>query len=160
MHDEKKVCATLEEAVQRATEAGNDMVMITPAFYELAIKPVREKRLDIAHIHEACRRILRLKFKLGLFDDNRYVDLGAGQEVIGWAAHRQVALESAYQSIVLLKNEGGLLPLGDDVRRVAVIGPNADDARAQLGDWVSWSGPLGEHARRRPPVGPTWPSLL
>ena len=69
---------------------------------------------------------------------------------MGCEAHRQVALETAYQSIVLLKNKGSLLPLDvDQVKRIAVLGPNADDVQAQLGDWVSWSGQLGEHALAR-----------
>jgi beta-glucosidase len=149
LHEEQRVCATFEEAVQRAAEAGNDMIMTTPAFYEHAARLVRDGRLDVAHIDEACRRILRLKFMLGLFDENRYADLEAGPGLIGCAEHRQVALEAAYQSIVLLKNEGDLLPLAETVKRIAVIGPNADDMRAQLGDWVSWSGQLGEHALER-----------
>ena len=144
MHTEQMVCATMEEAVQRAIEAGNDMAMTTPEFFELAVDLVRSGKLDVAHIDEACRRILRLKFKLGLFDQNRYMDLDVGANVIGCAEHRQVALEAAYQSIVLLKNQDNLLPLRDDLKRIAVIGPNADDVRAQLGDWVSWSGQVDE----------------
>jgi len=146
---EQKVCTTVEEAARRAAEAGNDMIMTTPAFFEAAVSLVQSGKLDVAHIDEACRRILRLKFKLGLFDENRYVDLEGGQEIIGCAEHRKVALESAYQSVVLLKNQDSLLPLSDDLRRVAVIGPNADDVKAQLGDWVSWSGQLGVHAKAR-----------
>jgi beta-glucosidase len=149
MHAEQKVYATMEEAVQAAAEAGNDMIMTTPAFYELAIELVRSGKLDVAHVDEACRRILRLKFELGLFDRNRYADLEGGKAVIGCAAHREAALESAYQSIVLLKNEDNLLPLGDGLKRIAVIGPNVDDVEAQLGDWVSWSGQLGEQAVAR-----------
>jgi len=118
--------------------------MTTPQFFEATVQLVQSGKLDVAHVDEACRRILRLKFKLGLFDHNRYTDLESGADVIGCAAHRQVALEAAYQSIVLLKNQGDLLPLGDDLKRIAVIGPNADDVKAQLGDWVSWSGQLGE----------------
>jgi len=144
MHTEQKVCATMEEAAQRAAEAGNDMIMTTPEFFEATVSLVQSGKLDVAHIDEAVRRILRLKFKLGLFDQNRYADLESGADVIGCAEHRQVALEAAYQSIVLLKNRDGLLPLSDDLKRIAVIGPNADDVKAQLGDWVSWSGQLGE----------------
>ena len=73
---------------------------------------------------------------MGLFDDNRYTDLAQGESVIGGQSHREIALESAYQSIVLLKNEGDLLPFKDDVARIAVIGPNADNMAAQLGDWT------------------------
>jgi len=138
MHTLQKTCATMGEAVKRAVEAGNDMAMSTPEFIETAVQLVQSGKLDVKHIDQACRRILGLKFELGLFDGNRYADLEAGGGVIGCAEHRAAALESAYQSIVLLKNEGGLLPLGDDLQRMAVIGPNADDVKAQLGDWVSW----------------------
>ncbi|GAB4575684.1 MAG: glycoside hydrolase family 3 N-terminal domain-containing protein [Anaerolineae bacterium] len=132
------VAPDIDDAVRRALTAGNDMAMSTPAFFEAAVRLVREGALDEAVIDEACRRILRLKFALGLFDANRYADLDMTGEIIGCEAHRAVALEAAYQSIVLLKNEGNLLPLRPDVRRIAVIGPNADDVPAQLGDWVSW----------------------
>jgi len=138
----QNVCATMEEAVQVAVEAGNDVAMSTPEFVEAAVSLVQSGRLDVALVDEAVRRILRLKFQLGLFDHNRYVDLEEGERIIGCARHRQVALESACQSVVLLKNEGALLPLRGDLRRIAVLGPNADDVRAQLGDWVSWSGQL------------------
>ena len=60
---------------------------------------------------------------MGLFDDNRYTDLAQGESVIGGQSHREIALESAYQSIVLLKNDGDLLPFKDSVARIAVIGP-------------------------------------
>ncbi|MBN1936336.1 MAG: glycoside hydrolase family 3 C-terminal domain-containing protein [Anaerolineae bacterium] len=150
MHREQKVCATMEEAAQLAAESGNDMIMTTPAFYQAAVDLVKSGRLDEAVIDRAVRRILRVKFKLGLFDHKRYPDLAGGQAAIGCDAHRKVALEAAYQSVVLLKNTDNLLPLdADRVKRVAVIGPNADDPVAQLGDWVSWSGQLGEHARPR-----------
>lgn len=135
---DQNVCATLEEAIALAVPAGNDMAMVTTNFCETTLKLVRDGALDEAVIDEACRRILRLKFALGLFDDNRYIDLDAIGEVVGNADHRAVALEAAYQSIVLLKNENDLLPLSTDVKRIAVIGPNADDVVAQLGDWVSW----------------------
>lgn len=130
------ICATIEEATQRAIEAGNDMAMSTPDFCDAAVELVQSGQLDEAHIDEAVKRILRLKFALGLFDDNRCADLEAAEEIIGCAEHREVALECAYQSIVLLKNEDGLLPLSDDLNRIAVIGPNADYVEAQLGDWV------------------------
>ncbi|MBN1992548.1 MAG: glycoside hydrolase family 3 C-terminal domain-containing protein [Anaerolineae bacterium] len=136
MYLNQKVCATLAEAVQKAVAAGNDMMMSTPAFPDIALKLAQSGALDLAQIDEACRRILRLKFELGLFDQNRYANLEKGREIIGCAEHRQAALESAYQSIVLLKNQDNLLPLANDLKRIAVIGPNADDVIAQLGDWV------------------------
>ncbi|MBN1813013.1 MAG: glycoside hydrolase family 3 C-terminal domain-containing protein [Anaerolineae bacterium] len=144
MQSEQKTCATLEEAARRAIEAGNDMAMSTPLFAAAAVSLVRSGQLDETLVDEAVERILRVKFELGLFDENRYADLERGKEIVGSREHRQVALESAYQSIVLFKNQDNLLPLGDDVERIAVIGPNADDVRAHLGDWVSWSGQLGD----------------
>jgi beta-glucosidase len=153
MHQEQMVSATMEEAVQQAVEAGNDMAMSTPEFPDAAVKLVESNSLDVQILDEAVKNILRLKFKLGLFDENRYADLEKGKEIIGCEEHRQIALESAYQSIVLLKNQDNLLPLnvdGSGLKRIAVIGPNADDPSAQLGDWVSWSGQLGDAARERP----------
>jgi beta-glucosidase len=149
MHDEQRVYANMEDAVKAAAESGNDMIMSTPEFYDLAIKLVRQGRLDVSHIDRACRRILELKFRLGLFDQNRYPPLEEAHGVMGCRSHREKALEAAYQSIILLKNEDNVLPLTDQVKRIAVIGPNADDMRAQLGDWVSWSGQLGAGALAR-----------
>ena len=155
MCEDQKTCPTLEDATLRTIEAGNDMSMNTPGFTETAIKLVESGQLDVTYIEEAVRNVLRLKFELGLFDENRYADSEKGKEIIGCAEHRQVALESAYQSIVLLKNQDDLLPLsaGDgSLKRIAVIGPNADDVKAQLGDWVSWSGQLGEVEFERDPA--------
>jgi len=150
MHTLQKICATLEEAVQCAVEAGNDMSMSTPGFAETAVKLGQNGELDVAHIDEAIRRTLRLKFKLGLFDQNRYADLEKGAEIIGCAEHRKVALESAYQSVVLLKNQDNLLPLNDDLKRIAVIGPNGDDIKAQLGDWTFLDETESDHPEEHP----------
>ncbi len=144
MHREQMVSTTMEDAVKRAVEAGNDMMMSAIHFPDAAIELVRTGQLDEALIDEAVRRILCLKFELGLFDENRYADLSKADEIVGCAEHRQAALEAAYQSIVLLENEDSLLPLGDDVKRIAVIGPNADDVGAHLGDWTTYSHHLGE----------------
>ena len=144
MNDEQRVSPDLMDAARRLVSAGNDVAMNTPRFTELVIDLVERGELDEALVDQAVRNVLRLKFELGLFDENRYADLEKGAEIIGCAAHRAVALESAGQSAVLLKNEDAILPLGEDVRRIAVIGPNADDPQAQLGDWVLWSGQLGE----------------
>jgi len=150
MVDCQHVCATIAAATQRAVEAGNDMSMSTPGFAGAVVALVENGKLDMALIDAAVERILRLKFALGLFDENRYADLESGTEVIGCDAHRAVALDSAYQSIVLLENRNGLLPLGDDVRRIAVIGPNADDINAQLGGWVLPMSELRDVLGERP----------
>ncbi len=144
MNDEQQVSPNLMDAAMRVVSAGNDMAMNTPRFTKLVIDLVERGELDETVVDQAVRNVLRVKFALGLFDGNRYADLDKRAETIGCAAHRAVALASACQSLVLLKNEEGFLPLAEDVRRLAVIGPNADDRQAQLGDWVQWSGQLGE----------------
>jgi len=136
--------ANIEEASKIAVEAGNDMIMSTPGFYEAAVKLVREGKVDETLVDEAVRRILKLKFELGLFDRKRYPAIERVPEVVACREHREAALEAACRSIVLLKNEGGILPL-EKVSRIAVIGPNADDQAAQLGDWVG----RGEDAQPR-----------
>ncbi len=136
LHREQKICATMEEAVKVAIESGNDMMMSTPAFPAAAVKLVKSGQLDPATIDAACRRVLRAKFALGLFDQSRIGNPAQIKKIVGCAEHRALALESAYQSIVLLKNQNNLLPLSNKVKRLAVIGPNADDGVAQLGDWV------------------------
>jgi len=152
MQREQKVCRTLEEAAELAVRAGNDMIMSTPGFYEAALKAVRGGRLPEALVDRAVRRILRVKFARGLFDENRYADLQKAAAVVGCAEHRAFALESACQSLVLLKNERGMLPLKEkSLRRIAVIGPNADNVRAQLGDWVLGANP--DQSEGAPPRG-------
>jgi beta-glucosidase len=143
MHTEQMVSPTMEDATQRAVEAGNDMMMSNIFFPKNAVELVREGQLDEALIDEAARRVLRLKFEMGLFDENRYADLDRGDEILGCAEHRQAALEAACESIVLLKNDNTILPLRKD-GAIAVIGPNADDVGAHLGDWTTYSHHLGQ----------------
>jgi len=144
MNDEQRVSPDLMDAAQRLVSAGNDVAMNTPRFTELVIDLVEQGDLDETLVDQAVCNVLRLKFALGLFDENRYADLDKGAEIMGCPAHRALALQSAAQSVVLLKNDDATLPLGEDIKRIAVIGPNADDPEAQLGDWVLWSGQLGE----------------
>jgi len=128
--------ANIEEASKIAVEAGNDMIMSTPDFYEAAVGLVNAGKVDETLVDEAVRRILKLKFELGLFDRKRYPAIERVPEVVACREHREAALEAACQSIVLLKNEGCILPL-EKISRIALVGPNADDQAAQLGDWVS-----------------------
>ena len=143
MHAEQMVSPTMEDATKRAVEAGNDMMMSHIFFPESAIELVKSGRLDESLIDESVRRVLRFKFELGLFDDNRYTDLTKGAVILRCEKHRQAALEAACQSIVLLKNESDILPLRKDVA-IVVIGPNANDVGAQIGDWTTYSHHLGE----------------
>jgi beta-glucosidase len=136
MVTEQFTAATIDDAAKAAVEAGNDMIMSTPEFYDAALPLLRRGKLKERLIDEAVRRILTWKFKLGLFDEKRYPAIEKEREVIACAQHRAAALEAAYQSIVLLKNSKRLLPLRR-VNEIAILGPNADDPEAQLGDWVN-----------------------
>ncbi|MFC6564489.1 glycoside hydrolase family 3 N-terminal domain-containing protein [Actinoplanes utahensis] len=138
---EQKVCADHAEAATVAVRAGNDVIMTTPAFFEGAQEAVRRGSLRVEEIDAAVRRILRLKFELGLFENPRTPDSARQREVIGCSAHTSLNLEVARRSLVLLRNDG-VLPLSPSSgpRRLAVFGPNADDVSAQLGDWAGNSG--------------------
>lgn len=135
MHRDQKIAASMEESSYRAICAGNDMMMSTPEFYGLALKLVKEGAIEERYIDEACERVLLIKFKLGLFDEKRFPDIHGDNVFIGCEEHKKVALESALESLVLLKNDNNTLPLSGDIKKIAVIGPCADDVQAQLGDW-------------------------
>jgi len=138
---EQKVCADDVEAATVAVRAGNDLVMTTPAFFDAAQEAVARGLLDEGQIDEAARRVLRLKLELGLFENPRPPDLARQRLVIGSAEHAALNLEVARRSLVLLANDGSLpYAVGDAPRTVAVLGPNADDPQAGLGDWAGASG--------------------
>jgi beta-glucosidase len=144
----QKLYPSVADAVPDAVRAGNDMIMVTPLFHEAAIERVGKGELAQTDIDLACRRILELKFELGLFDGRRYSKDGHPLEIIGCEEHREPLLRAALESIVLLKNaprsgeSSPILPLSG-AKRIAVIGPNADDTLAQLGDWSFGSGQAG-----------------
>ncbi len=125
--------ADLKEAAKRAALAGVDMDMISDAYHAHLAELVREGAVPAPIINEAVRRILRLKIQLGLFE-NPYTDEALASESILKPEYRAKALEIAQKSMVLLKNEGGLLPL-DEGQRIALIGPLADDHHHILGAW-------------------------
>jgi beta-glucosidase len=124
------------QAAIQIISAGNDVPM---SAYQLpdALKTAVEKgELKESVIDTACARVLALKFKLGLFDqESKLYPHPDQEEILANEEHRKLALDAAYQSIVLLENKDKLLPLSEDVTSIAVIGPNADDIVAQLGDW-------------------------
>lgn len=150
---EQKVCATYADAAIVALRAGNDIIMTTPEFYEGALEAVRSGRLDESEIDAPCARLLALKFRMGLFENNRYPDLERAVAETEREDHRAVNLESARQSLILLQNDG-LLPLDQaSVKSIAVIGPNADDDLQQLGDWslgsIQHPPSAGKHPREK-----------
>lgn len=137
---EQKVKPDYVHAAADAVKAGNDLVMTTPQFYEGALEAVRTGLLDESLIDAAVSRILALKFRLGLFEDPRLPDQERIDAVIGSDEHQRLNLELTRESVVLLKNNGSLPFAADDAKRIAVVGPLADDAQTQLGDWAGNSG--------------------
>src|SRR5690606_23242717 len=117
-----------------ALRAGVDMEMAARNYLEHVADLIEQGLLSIDLVDDAARRILYVKYALGLFDEP-YVERPRTSVTLG-EAHLEVAREAARQSIVLLKHEGELLPLTASVRKLAVIGPLADDAKNQLGCWA------------------------
>ena len=131
--------------VRTAIDAGLDMIMV-PYEYVTFIETLREAvesgDVPLERIDDAVGRILRVKFRLGLFE-NSYTDRSL-TGLIGSAAHRDVARQAVRESLVLLKNEDDLLPLPKDLDRVHVAGRNADDLGSQCGGWtITWQGRNG-----------------
>nr|WP_256363239.1 glycoside hydrolase family 3 N-terminal domain-containing protein [Streptomyces sp. TRM70350] len=150
---DQRTCADYAEAAAVAVNAGNDLIMATPQFFEGAQEAVARGLVEEKQIDDAVRRVLRLKFELGLFEDPRTPDPERQAQVIGCRAHADLNLETARRSLVLLRNEG-ILPLEGGLtsdgtgraasqgtpRTIAVIGPNADSTEAMLGDWAGATG--------------------
>jgi len=128
---------TQKEAGRLAVRAGVDVgISFESGYMKDLIASVREGLVLEALVDRAVRRILKQKFRLGLFE-NPMVDPERAVKVVHSAEHQDLALEAARESIVLLKNENRILPLRKDLASIAVIGPNADHARNLLGDYVS-----------------------
>lgn len=124
------VATTPEEAAKLALEAGLDMEFPRTEFFgEPLAKAVREGLVAPDVVDKAVRRILRVKFLIGLFD-RPFVDPDVAEAVCGCAEHVNLALESAKKAIVLLKNEGKLLPLDKGkLKSIAILGPLSDELR-------------------------------
>ena len=131
------VAADLDEASLLSARAGNDMIMTTTTFYESVIRLVQSGKMEERVLDDAVRNILRVKLRMGL--PERPMDRGT-PDCIGAPEHREAALMLARESVTLLKNDG-VLPLASGINRIAVIGPNADDIRAQYGDWTYFTHP-------------------
>lgn len=128
------VANTLDEAGIMALKAGVDADLGALA-YENLEEGLNNGSISIDDIDRACRRILRMKFEMGLFE-NPYVDPKKSKKGVRTEEHKQTALDVARQSVTLLKNENSTLPLPKTVK-VAVVGPNADNIYNQLGDYTS-----------------------
>ncbi len=139
-----KMTETTKEAIALAVNAGIDMIMVPSQLtYNALLKElVTEGTVPQARIDDAVRRILRLKYRTGLFDKE---PAAAEYPLFGSEEFARKAYEAAVESEVLLKNEGDILPLSTDAR-ILVCGPNADTMRGLSGGWTySWQGSNVEH---------------
>lgn len=123
------------EAALRSLKAGLNMDMASSFYLESLVGLVNDGSLSMADIDEMVRPILAIKVRMGLFE-NPYVDEALLEKVVAAPEHRQAARLAAQRSMVLLRNEGGLLPLSKELKNVAVIGPLADSMEATEGSWM------------------------
>ncbi len=141
LHDRHFVAATLKDAGRMAAVAGVDCNFPqSHALGRLLLEAVREGKVSEETINRAVARILRVKFLLGLFEA-RPVDPEQTTRIVDSPAHRELARQAARESIVLLKNEGNLLPLKRELRSILVVGPDADKPRNLLGGYTAYPGP-------------------
>ena len=129
------IVSTQKQAGALALRAGVDMdITYEPAYMGPLVENVQEGIVPESLVDRAVRRVLELKFRLGLFE-HPFVDVSQAERVIHSSEHQELALRVAREGIVLLKNEKQILPLIKDIKSIAVIGPNADDRWNQLGDY-------------------------
>lgn len=126
-------CTDGKDAAEKSVNAGVDMEMVSETFIQNLKQSIAENKVSIETIDNAVRNILRLKFRLGLFD-NPYVV--TPQTVKYSEKHLQTAKTAAEQSVILLKNENQTLPFTDKIKTLAIIGPMADAPYEQMGTWV------------------------
>jgi beta-glucosidase len=136
------IAADSSDAAALALLAGVDIDMVSGIFLHELGGLVERGRVPVTEVDQAVRRVLRAKYKLGLFaDPYRYSDSTRERTMTLTDAHRTAAREMARKAIVLLKNDGGTLPLAKTIRTLAVLGPMADDARSAIGNWAAAGRP-------------------
>ncbi|NLX70717.1 MAG: glycoside hydrolase family 3 protein [Clostridiales bacterium] len=134
IHAHHKVTDTAEESAALAVNAGCDLNC--GRAFESLVNAAKQGLISEEAIDTAVKRLYRARFQLGMFDPPERVPYAQiPYEVNDCEEHRQLALEMARESMVLLKNEDGLLPLSKDLNTIAVIGPNADDKKVLLGNY-------------------------
>ena len=131
----ENIVKTQKEAGALALKAGVDVdITYEPAYMGPLIENVKEGRVPIALVDRAVRRVLELKFRLGLFE-NPFVDVDRAIRTVHSQSHQDLALQAGREGIVLLKNDQKLLPLKNNLKTIAVIGPDAENLMNELGDY-------------------------
>ena len=135
-----------EQDIMEGINAGIDMVMVPDNYVDFIstlTSLVEDGKISMERIDDAVRRILTIKFKLGLFE-NPYADR-SNAGLIGSKEHREIAREAVRKSLVLLKNENRVLPLSKNIKKIVVSGAKADDIGSQCGGWtITWQGEVGD----------------
>ncbi len=128
--------ASQKDAGRMSVKAGVDVgISMEDAYLGELVQSVEEGLVSMEDIDTAVRHILTVKYKLGLFE-SPFVDPDYAEKIVHSEEHRKLALETAREGIVLLKNEKDLLPLNKNLRSIAVIGPVADAGMDQIGDYI------------------------
>ena len=135
VHESHFVAPTIEEAAMQVVSAGVDIDLGGNAFMNLT-HAVQSGKISEAVIDTAVCRVLRMKFEMGLFE-HPYVDPKSATKVVRSEEHIRLAHKVAQSSIVLLKNKNSILPLNKKIKKVAVVGPNADNRYNTLGDYTA-----------------------
>ena len=126
-----------EQDIMEGINAGIDMVMVPDNYVDFIstlTSLVEDGKISMERIDDAVRRILTIKFKLGLFE-NPYADR-SNAGLIGSKEHREIAREAVRKSLVLLRNENRVLPLSKNIKKIVVSGAKADDIGSQCGGWT------------------------
>ena len=131
-----QISSSAPRAAAQGLSAGVDVDLSGEGYGAHLLKALEEGLVEESQIDTAVRRVLQVKFNLGLFE-NPYVEETLAGDVVGNAAHRTLAKQIARESLTLLKNDKGLLPLSKSIKRIAVIGPNGDNVYNQLGDYTA-----------------------
>lgn len=142
LHYDHNTARSVDEAVLQTTDAGLDIASVAGAEHvEALVELVRAGEISERRVDETVRRVLRAKFRLGLFEDP-FVETDRVQSVLGCDAHRELAKKAVDRSVTLLKNDKNLLPFSTDIDNILVTGPNADNLRHQFGGWSTADEPL------------------
>ncbi len=124
------------DAAYYGLNAGVDMDMMGKLYIDYGKKLIDDKKISLVQIDDMVGRVLRVKFKLGLFDNPyQYCDVKKEKELTLCLDHLAASRDVAKRSIVLMKNDKNVLPLSKNIKRIAVIGPLANDKDAPIGNW-------------------------